>query len=193
MFAVTNLCLLTLFSPAVTCHTARNKYASRPKSKTRDRNDLNIFIYMYNTTNIYKDNLNMNNDLDKTNETLGQMLPRMLYGNPGYAILNKNPEMLTYQKVDGKDEVIIHSTVGKALQGFKKSKICQETQEVENLLGKFYLNDPNVQVIRSDNITNMNCPPSGGSKSRRRKTHNKRASRSKSKTHRRRRGHMSRH
>ena len=36
---------------AVTCHTARNKYASRPKSKTRDRNDLNIFIYIYNITN----------------------------------------------------------------------------------------------------------------------------------------------
>jgi hypothetical protein len=147
---------------------------------------------MYNTTNTYKDNLNMNNDLDKTNKTLGEMLPRMLYENPGYAILNKNPEMLTYQKVDGQDEVIIHSTVGKAFQGFNKPKICQDTLKVEKLLEEFYSRDPNVLVIPSENVTKLCSPASGGSKSRRRKTHNKRAYRSKSKTHRRRRARMSR-
>jgi len=127
---------------------------------------------------------------DQTSQNLGRMLTSGLYTNDGFDILKRNPEMLEYSP-DGK-EVKIHSTVGKALQGFKKSKICQETQEVENLLEKFYSNDPNVQVIRSDNVTKLcSPPPSGGTKSRRRKFHNKRASRSKSKTQRRRRARMS--
>ena len=139
----------------------------------------------------------MNNDLDKTNKTLGQMLTSGLYTNDRFDILKRNPKMLEYQKVNGKDEVIIHSTVGKLFHGSNKPKICQETEYVKNLLEEFYSREPNilnpdVLVIPSDNITNMNCPPSGGSKSRRRKTHNKRAYRSKSKTHRRRRARMSR-
>ena len=69
-----------------------------------------------------------------TSQNLGRMLTSGLYENPGYAILNKNPKMLEYQKVNGKDEVIIHSTVGKAFQGFNKPKICQDTLKVENLL-----------------------------------------------------------
>ena len=134
----------------------------------------------------------MNNDLDKTNKTLGEMLPRGMYEDPGYAILERNPKMLEYQKVNGKDEVIIHSTVGKLLQGFNKPKICQDTQKVEKLLEEFYSRDPNVNIIPSDNVTKLCSPASGGSKSRRRKTHNKRAYRSKSKTQRRRRARMSR-
>jgi hypothetical protein len=107
----------------------------------------------------------------------------------GYNILTRNQDMLEMN--DG--QVIIHSTVGRGLQFLNKQTICQQTQAVEELLRKFYSTEDNPpKIIRSVNINNMNCPSSGGSKSRRRKTHNKHASRSKSKTQRRRRARMSR-
>ena len=137
-----------------------------------------------------------NNEI-QTSKNLGKMLTRRLNINDGFDILERNPKMLEYQKVNGKDEVIIHSTVGKLFQGSNKPKICKETEDVKNLLEEFYSSEPNVLnpnviVIPSENVTKLCSPPSGGSKSRRRKTHNKRASRSKSKTQRRRRARMSR-
>ena len=139
-----------------------------------------------------------NDDVFHTKHDLQTMITYNMNTNAnfknGFNILNKNPGMLRYQRVDGRDQVVIRSTVGKIFQGSNKPQICQETIEVEKLLTEFYSTEnPNVQIIRSDNVTNMNCPPaSGGSKSRRRKPHNKRAYRSKSKTQRRRRARMSR-
>ena len=137
-----------------------------------------------------------NNDALHTKHDLQTMITYNMNINPdfknGFDILNQNPNMLKYQSVDGQDQVVIRSTVGKWFQGFNKEKICQETIEVKKLLEEFYSTEnPNVKIIPSDNV-NALCPPSGGSKSRRRKTHNKRAYRSKSKTHRRRRARMSR-
>ena len=139
----------------------------------------------------------VNNDAFQTKESIQAMIRDGLNNNTdlknGLDILTKNPGMLTYQTVNGKPQVVIRSTVGKVFQGFNKPKICQETIEVEKLLKEYYSTEnPNVQIIHSNNV-NALCPPaSGGSKSRRRKTHNKRAFRSKSKTQRRRRARMSR-
>jgi hypothetical protein len=131
----------------------------------------------------------------QTSQNLRKMSARRMYDNPkfqnGFDILNNHRNMLTYSP-DGK--VIIHSTVGRAFQGLKSNqpKICQETQDVEELLEEFYSTEKTPpEIIRSENV-NALCSPSGGSKSRRRKTHNKHASRSKSKTQRRRRARMSR-
>ena len=146
-----------------------------------------------NIITIYKDNSNMNNDLYQTKGLIQEIIKdELVVQNPNLQnaldVLKKNPGILKYQTVDGQNQVIVHSTVGKLFQGSNKPKICQETQEVKNLLNAYYAeNNVNVQIIPSDNVNNL-CPPSsGGSKSRRRKTHNKRASKSKSKTQRRRR------
>jgi len=139
----------------------------------------------------------MNNDSNQTKGLIKEIIQDgIVTTNPalqnGLDVLNKNPGIVKYQTVDGQDQVIIHSTVGKLFQGSNVPKICQETQAVKKLLDAFYSeNNLRVQVIPSVNINNMNCPPSGGSKSRRRKIHNKHASRSKSKTQRRRRARMS--
>jgi hypothetical protein len=141
----------------------------------------------------------MNDDLYQTKGLIEDIIKDgIVTTNPalqnGLDILNKKPGILKYQKtVDGQTQVVIHSTVGKLFQGSNVPTICQQTQAVKKLLDAFYNeNNLRVQVIPSDNINNMNCPSSGGFKSRRRKIHNKHASRSKSKTHRRRRARMSR-
>jgi hypothetical protein len=139
----------------------------------------------------------MNNALYQTKELITSIKELK---NPNFSnalnVLEKNPGILKYQIVDGANQVIIHSSVGRLFQGNNKLKICQETKEVQNLLNDYYKEDGlNVEVIPSENVKKLCQSDSGGSKSQRRhvrKTHNKRAFKSKSKTQRRRRARHSR-